>query len=93
MRRLPPPIRAQASPSASTSPSLLRWVHVTEVESFLDTAKRAGVALTESDVDGYYTEQRRAAALVGLEPAVGAGHGSRGRGLLRSNTAGARHDR
>jgi len=49
-------------------PSLLRWVHVTEIESFLDTAKRAGVALTESDVDGYYTGQRRAAALVGLEP-------------------------
>jgi uncharacterized protein (DUF2236 family) len=50
-------------------PDLLRWVHVTEVESFLDTAKRAGVPLTESDVDGYYTEQRRAAALVGLDPA------------------------
>jgi uncharacterized protein (DUF2236 family) len=50
-------------------PDLLRWVHVTEVESFLNTAKRAGVALTESDVDGYYTEQRRAAALVGLDPA------------------------
>jgi uncharacterized protein (DUF2236 family) len=49
-------------------PDLLRWVHVTEVESFLDTAKRAGVALTESDVDDYYAEQRRAAALVGLEP-------------------------
>jgi uncharacterized protein (DUF2236 family) len=49
-------------------PDLLRWVHVSEVESFLDTAKRAGVPLTQSDVDGYYTEQRRAAALVGLDP-------------------------
>ncbi|GIH06999.1 hypothetical protein Rhe02_50660 [Rhizocola hellebori] len=49
-------------------PDLLRWVHVTEVESFLDTAKRAGVALTESEVDGYYTEQLRAAELVGLDP-------------------------
>ncbi len=50
-------------------PQLLRWVHVSEVESFLDTAKRSGVTLTDSDVDGYYTEQRRAAALVGLDPA------------------------
>ncbi len=49
-------------------PDLLRWVHVTEVESFLDTARRAGLSLTDAEVDGYYTEQRRAAALVGLDP-------------------------
>jgi uncharacterized protein (DUF2236 family) len=49
-------------------PDLLRWVHVAEVESFLSTARRAGVRLTAADVDGYYTEQRRAAALVGLDP-------------------------
>jgi uncharacterized protein (DUF2236 family) len=49
-------------------PELLRWVHVTEVESFLDTARRAGVELTADDIDGYYAEQRRAAALVGLDP-------------------------
>jgi uncharacterized protein (DUF2236 family) len=49
-------------------PHLLRWVHVTEVESFLTTATRAGVALTAAEIDRYYTEQRRAAALVGLEP-------------------------
>ncbi|WP_431908927.1 oxygenase MpaB family protein [Micromonospora carbonacea] len=50
-------------------PELLRWVHVTEVESFLGTARRAGLPLTDAEVDGYYTEQRRAAALVGLDPA------------------------
>ncbi|MFF3853951.1 oxygenase MpaB family protein [Micromonospora sp. NPDC002575] len=50
-------------------PELLRWVHVTEVESFLGTARRAGLRLTDAEVDGYYTEQRRAAALVGLDPA------------------------
>ncbi|MGK5738211.1 oxygenase MpaB family protein [Micromonospora sp. URMC 103] len=50
-------------------PDLLRWVHVAEVESFLDTARRAGLPLTPAEVDGYYTEQRRAAALVGLDPA------------------------
>ena len=51
-------------------PDLLRWVHVTEVESFLTTAVRAGVALTPADIDGYYAEQRRAAELVGLDPAT-----------------------
>lgn len=49
-------------------PELLRWVHVTEVESFVTTARRAGAPLTDTDVDTYYTEQRRAAALVGLDP-------------------------
>jgi uncharacterized protein (DUF2236 family) len=49
-------------------PDLLRWVHVTEVESFLTVARRAGVALSDADVDAYYREQRRAAALVGLDP-------------------------
>ncbi|MEV5694217.1 oxygenase MpaB family protein [Micromonospora globbae] len=51
-------------------PDLLRWVHVAEVESFLDTARRAGLPLTPAEVDGYYTEQRRSAALVGLDPAT-----------------------
>lgn len=51
-------------------PALLRWVHVTEVESFLSTARRAGLPLTDDEVDGYYTEQRRSAALVGLDPAT-----------------------
>lgn len=51
-------------------PELLRWVHVTEVESFLTTARRAGLQLTPAAADGYYAEQRRAAALVGLDPAA-----------------------
>src|SRR3954449_8113020 len=51
-------------------PDLLRWVHVAEVESFLTTAVRAGVKLTPDEVDGYYTEQLRAAELVGLDPAT-----------------------
>lgn len=51
-------------------PDLLRWVHVAEVESFLTTAVRAGVRLTAAEVDAYYTEQLRAAALVGLDPAT-----------------------
>ena len=51
-------------------PDLLRWVHVAEVESFLTTARRAGVQLTDEEVDRYYTEQLRAAELVGLNPAT-----------------------
>jgi len=49
-------------------PHLLRWVHVTEVDSFATTARRSGVGLTDADVDRYYAEQLRAAELVGLEP-------------------------
>jgi uncharacterized protein (DUF2236 family) len=51
-------------------PELLRWVHVTEVESFLDSARRAGLGLTGAEADGYLTEQLRAAELVGLDPAT-----------------------
>ena len=49
-------------------PDLLRWVHVTEVESFLTTVTRAGKRLTPAEIDTYYLEQRRAAELVGLDP-------------------------
>jgi uncharacterized protein (DUF2236 family) len=51
-------------------PHLLRWVHVTEVESFLTTATRAGLVLTPEERDRYYAEQVRAAQLVGLDPAT-----------------------
>lgn len=49
-------------------PDLLRWVHVTEVESFLSTARRAGLRLSPAEIDLYYAEQRRTADLVGLDP-------------------------
>ena len=51
-------------------PDLLRWVHVAEVESFLSTARRAGLKLTDAEADSYYTEQLKAAELVGLDPAT-----------------------
>ena len=50
-------------------PHLLRWVHCCEVESFLDTFQRATGLLSPAEVDGYYAEQTRAAAVVGLDPA------------------------
>ena len=52
------------------APELLRWVHVTEVESFVTTARRAGATLSDADVDAYYTEQLIAAELVGLDPST-----------------------
>jgi uncharacterized protein (DUF2236 family) len=51
-------------------PELLRWVHVTEVDSYASTARRAGVRLSPAEWDGYWAEQRRRAALVGLDPAT-----------------------
>ncbi|MDG6100526.1 DUF2236 domain-containing protein [Dactylosporangium aurantiacum] len=51
-------------------PHLLRWVHVTEVESFLAAALRGGLRLSGAQIDAYYAEQTRAAALVGLDPAT-----------------------
>ncbi|HET6755277.1 MAG TPA: oxygenase MpaB family protein [Jiangellaceae bacterium] len=51
-------------------PDLLRWIHVTEVESFVTTARRAGAPLSAAEVDDYYAEQVRSAELVGLDPAT-----------------------
>ncbi|MEP6851679.1 MAG: oxygenase MpaB family protein [bacterium] len=49
-------------------PDLLRWVHVTEVESFLSTFRRCGGTLQPGDADRYVREMRRSAQLVGLDP-------------------------
>jgi uncharacterized protein (DUF2236 family) len=51
-------------------PELLRWVHCSEVESFLSTAVRCGLKLSREEQDAYYAEQTRNAALVGLDPAT-----------------------
>ena len=53
----------------ASDPALLCWVHCCEVESFLTTYQRAGGGLSPADVDRYYAEQTRAAAVVGLDPA------------------------
>ncbi|HEV7450671.1 MAG TPA: oxygenase MpaB family protein [Pseudonocardiaceae bacterium] len=52
---------------AATDPDLLRWVHATEVASFLDAVGRGGLSLTGAEVDRFLTEQVRAAELVGLD--------------------------
>jgi len=53
-------------PYAATDPDLLRWVHVTEVSSFLDAVGRGGLELTGAQADQFLLEQVRAAELVGL---------------------------
>ncbi|MFD0541758.1 oxygenase MpaB family protein [Actinomadura luteofluorescens] len=50
-------------------PENLLWVHMGEVDSYLDVARRAGVPLTARDADAFVDEQRRAAEVVGLDPA------------------------
>jgi uncharacterized protein (DUF2236 family) len=52
-----------------SDPELLLWVHCSEVESFLSTARRAGLRLTDAEADRYVAEQVRGARLVGLDPA------------------------
>ena len=51
-------------------PHLLRWVHCCEVESFLSTYQRATGALDAEEIDRYYAEQTRSAAVVGLDADV-----------------------
>jgi uncharacterized protein (DUF2236 family) len=55
-------------------PDLLRWVYVTATESFCDTAQRAGLGLSPSEADRYYSEQREVARLVGLDPSTAPGN-------------------
>ncbi|HEY6425366.1 MAG TPA: oxygenase MpaB family protein [Pseudonocardiaceae bacterium] len=54
---------------AASDPELLRWVHATEVASFLDAVGRGGLGLTGAEADQFLAEQVRAATLVGLEDA------------------------
>jgi uncharacterized protein (DUF2236 family) len=51
------------------APENLLWVHMGEVDSYLDVARRAGVPLTREDADRFVDEQRRSAEVVGLDPA------------------------
>ncbi len=51
-------------------PELLMWVHCAEIGSYADIAPRAGLPLTPDELDAFVDEQRRAAAVVGLDPAT-----------------------
>jgi len=47
-------------------PEFLLWVHCAEVYSYLETARRGGLPLTDGMADQYLDEQREAATHVGL---------------------------
>ncbi len=51
-------------------PELLLWVHCGEIASYADVGRRAGMGLTAADLDAFVSEQRRSAAVVGLDPAA-----------------------
>jgi uncharacterized protein (DUF2236 family) len=57
---------ASHRPYRASDPELLTWVHVTEVDSFLTTARRGGLSLTAAEADRYVAEQTRAGALLGV---------------------------
>jgi uncharacterized protein (DUF2236 family) len=49
-------------------PDLLLWVHCGEISSYADVARRCGMPLSAADLDQFIDEQRRSAAVVGLDP-------------------------
>jgi len=50
------------------APELLLWVHCAEIASYADVARRCAMGLSAAQVDGFVAEQRRSAAVVGLDP-------------------------
>ncbi|MEP6598809.1 MAG: oxygenase MpaB family protein [Actinomycetota bacterium] len=59
-------VRAVHARLGIDDPDQLAWVHACEVDSFLLTAQRSGVALGPGDADRYVREQIRSATLVGV---------------------------
>jgi uncharacterized protein (DUF2236 family) len=49
-------------------PELLAWVHCGEIASYVDIARRSGMGVSARDLDAFVAEQRRSAAVVGLDP-------------------------
>jgi len=62
-------IDADGSVIRLDEPELLLWVHCGEISSYTDVARRCGMGLSAADLDRFVDEQRRGAALVGLDPA------------------------
>jgi uncharacterized protein (DUF2236 family) len=49
-------------------PELLLWVHCSEIGSYAEIARRSGVHVSPHELDVFVDEQRRGAAVVGLDP-------------------------
>jgi uncharacterized protein (DUF2236 family) len=54
-------------------PELLLWVHCAEVSSLAEVAQRCGMGVRTDELDAFVAEQRRSAAVVGLDPAMAPG--------------------
>jgi uncharacterized protein (DUF2236 family) len=74
VRKLHARLRGQNPATGETfpvdDPENLCWVHCGEVLGYLAVARRAGLGLTAAQEDQFVDEQRRAAAVVGLDPAT-----------------------
>jgi uncharacterized protein (DUF2236 family) len=57
---------ASHRPYRASDPELLTWVHVTEVDSFLQATRRGGLALSDAEADQYVAEQADGGALLGV---------------------------
>src|SRR5258708_2875778 len=66
-------IDADGSVIRLDEPELLLWVHCGEIASYANVASRCGMRLSAADLDQFVAEQRRSAAVVGLDPALGPG--------------------
>ena len=62
-------IDADGSTIRLDEPELLLWVHCGEVASYVEIVRRSGMGLTAAELDLFVDEQRRSAAMVGLDPA------------------------
>jgi uncharacterized protein (DUF2236 family) len=51
-------------------PELLLWVHCCEIGSYAEIARRSGVPVTPAELDTFVDEQRRSAAVVGLDRGI-----------------------
>jgi uncharacterized protein (DUF2236 family) len=49
-------------------PELLLWVHCGEISSYANVASRCGMRLAPGELDQFVDEQRRSAAVIGLDP-------------------------
>jgi len=49
-------------------PDQLLWVHCAEVDSYVDICRRCGMGATPGQLDAFVAEQRRSAAVMGLDP-------------------------
>lgn len=63
-------VDADGSVIRLNEPELLLWVHCGEIDSYVNVASRCGMRISPADLDEFVAEQRRSAAVVGIDPAI-----------------------